>query len=243
MNISEARLRELVMRALRELYGEAEEPTRQKIYMVCGDRWDDRYEETLKNLDSTRYLVCPVIPADWQNTVKVKNLQAVPACGVPLVRSDDMPADLEETVSLFPVVSRDVLVKTALCLSDTFENRWITSCIARGSRTMLLRSGLERFTGRETPAYVSRIMEYCRQVLTYGIELGSLEELDRDRKAPAPVSVCSVEQAAPTERKKQVITSSNVEKLAVNGVIHLQKGDIVTDLARDRAKFLHIVFR
>lgn len=44
-------------------------------------------------------------------------------------------------------------------------------------------------------------------------------------------------------KKKRVIASSNVEQLASEGVIYLQPGDIVTDLAKDRAKFLKIVFR
>lgn len=241
MEISEARLRELVMRALQELYGAKGMSQRQKIYMVCGQRWDSRYEETLKKLDASRYLVCPVIPGVWNEDGKANALRSIPACGVPVFQSDEIPSDLEQTVSLFPVVSRDVLVKTALCLSDTFENRWITSCIARGSRTVFLRSGLERFTGKEPPAYVGRIMECCRQVLDYGIELGSLEELDGDRKASVPAAAETV-KTVPAVRTKQVITASNVERYAVNGVIHLQQGDIVTDLARDRARSLNLIF-
>ena len=45
------------------------------------------------------------------------------------------------------------------------------------------------------------------------------------------------------QRKKRVISSSNVEQFASGGVIFLQQGDIVTDLAKDRAKFLNIVFK
>lgn len=44
-------------------------------------------------------------------------------------------------------------------------------------------------------------------------------------------------------QRKRVISSSNVEQFASGGVIFLQQGDIVTDLAKDRAKFLNIVFK
>ena len=43
--------------------------------------------------------------------------------------------------------------------------------------------------------------------------------------------------------RDRVISSSNVEQFASGGVIFLQQGDIVTDLAKDRAKFLNIVFK
>ncbi len=42
-----------------------------------------------------------------------------------------------ERVTVMPVVPRDVLVKTALCISDTYETSWIAECMEKGSRVVL----------------------------------------------------------------------------------------------------------
>ena len=156
-------------------------------------------------------------------------------------------------MTLLPVVPRDVLVKTALCISDTYETSWIAECMKQGSRVVLLLTGLEKFSGNEKPAYRKRIMEYYRQVLEFGVEICSTEELsgrapyeiscegtDRTMACRTENSTCTLE---PDKKKKRVISSSNVEQFVSDGVIYLQPGDIVTDLAKDRAKFLKIVFK
>ena len=61
--------------------------------------------------------------------------------------------------------------------------------------------------------------------------------------SPAGETASGNDTQHPDTKKKRVIASSNVEQLASGGVIYLQPGDIVTDLAKDRAKFLKIVFR
>ena len=70
--------------------------------------------------------------------------------------SGEAPADLEDAVTVFPVVPRDLVSKTALCISDTPQTRWITSCMEAGSRILFLLSGLSPFTGREPKEYVNR---------------------------------------------------------------------------------------
>ena len=62
-----------------------------------------------------------------------------------LYRSGKMPDNLDRAVTLLPVVPRDVLVKTALCISDTYETSWIAECMKQGSRVVLLLTGLEKF--------------------------------------------------------------------------------------------------
>lgn len=66
--------------------------------------------------------------------------------------------------------------KTALCISDTYETSWISECMDKGSRVVLLRSGLARFSGKEKPAYRNRVMNYYRQILEYGVEICSVDE-------------------------------------------------------------------
>ncbi len=250
MNISEERLRELVLRVLRELQAE-EGREKTPLYMVCMADWSTAYEAFLHEMETCdSYRIYPVVPDAWKQDGCAARLAACPACAGLRYRSEPLPPDLEQAVSLFPVVPRDLAVKTALCISDTFETAWVAACIEAGSRTVFLRSGLARFSGKETPAYVSRILTYYRQLLEYGIEIGTPQTLDTDADRTEPTVFASVPvphaedpPVRPDMRmggKKRVITASNVERLASGKVLHLLPDDIVTDLARDRAKFLNI---
>lgn len=260
MNISEEQLKKLVLRVLKELEAERAEAggKRQKLYMLCMTCWSREYGEFLKAMESADcYDIYPVIPLSWQKKGYEAELKKYSSCRGIVYRTCEHPLDLEDAVTVFPVTPRDVIVKTALCLSDTFETAWIAACIGYGSRIVFLRSGLARFSGREQPAYVSRVMEYTRQVLEYGIEIRAAEELGTpEHKEPCkpagpvhqPARLVMPEfvtqhSGASNMGKKRVITSSNVETLSSGGILYLQPGDIVTDLAKDRAKFLKIVFK
>lgn len=263
MKISEEQLKALVLRIQKELEAEKNQDSvfenRQKVYMLCSTSWSRQYTEFLQAMDASgAYDVYPVIPSSWENQGYGTALKSYNSCCRILYRSCQHPADLEQAVTVFPVVPRDVLVKTALCIGDTFENAWITACLEAGSRIVFLRSGLAKFSGKEPAAYVDRIMEYCRQVLEYGIRIGGVEALSEDEAkaqeesrcnpVPATERIVRPEYLAPlppvtNQGKKRVITSANLEQFARDGVIYLQQGDIVTDVAKDRAKFLNIKFR
>ena len=254
MKISEEQLKELVLRVLGELEAErkadnANHPG-QKLYMLCVSPWSDRYMEFLREMEtSDQYEIVPVIPSSWKDMGYEARLMETKACSHILHRSWEKPADLETAITVMPVVPRDVLVKTALCISDTYETSWISECMDKGSRVVLLRSGLARFSGKEKPAYRNRVMNYYRQILEYGVEICSVDEFtgrapyESPGHSPAGETASGNDTQHPDTKKKRVISSSNVEQFASGGVIFLQQGDIVTDLAKDRAKFLNIVFK
>lgn len=247
MNISEDALKELVLRILRELQAE----NRKKIYMVCASAWDQRYPDFLKQMaDSGRYDIYPVIPLSWQNQGYENTLRSHRACSDILYWEKASPADLETAVTVFPVAERTLIVKTALCISDTFETSWIADCIRAGSRIAFLYSGLEKFSGKEQPAYVEQVTAYYRQILEYGIEICGVGDLSSgpvpepaDSPAGADKDNTSYRTSRAAGARKRVITASNVEYLASGGVLYLQTDDIVTDMARERAKFLNIVLK
>nr|WP_235839272.1 hypothetical protein [Clostridium sp. Marseille-P2415] len=252
LGISEEQLKELVLRILKELEkkeADGRQENRQKLYMVCSVSWDEAYEDFLKEMEqSVEYSIYPVIPASWQEQGYAAVLQKYKSCSGIVYRSLEKPEDLETAVTVFPAVPRDMLVKAALCISDTYETSWISDCIEMGSRIVFLRSGLKRFSGREQPAYTKQIMAYYRQVLEYGIEICGMRELSgREPYRPAPQTGNpeNIPQLPlKTEHgKKRVITASNVDKFASDGVLSLQQGDIVTDMAKDRAKLLNIVLK
>lgn len=230
MKISEEQLKQLVLRILKELSKEETMGKSQRCYMVCGDLWDERYESFLREMERWQEVkVCPVIPDSWKEEGKETILRGFRSCNEVTYRSQTIPADLLTAVTVFPVVSRDAAVKTALCISDTFETLWTSACLEAGSRIVFLQSGLQRFSGREQPAYRKQMLSYYRTVLEYGVEICSIHELWDFNEEEAG--------------KKRVITASNVEQYAHHGVLILQQGDIVTDMAKDRARFLNIVFQ
>lgn len=255
--ISEERLRELVKRILRELEADKGPVAEKKIYMLCTHRWDDRFCTYLKQVEEVNgRAVYPVIPLSWKKEGYEEKLLSFPSCKGILYRSCETPADLETAVTVLPVVPKDVVVKTALCISDTFETSWIASCLENGGQVALLKSGLTKFTGKEPKTYVNQILAYYRQVLEYGITICEAGE-ESPAEAEQTGSVFAVNDAVykagnmagnkaenktgnESEKRKRVITASNVSQLAHNGILYTSEDDIITDMARDRAKFLNI---
>lgn len=244
MKISEELLKKLILRALNELADEAAHPAgitgtrrkkaaqrqrqKKKMYMLCAAAWTQRYLDFLQTVEALGgYDVYPVVPAAWEKLGVDAVLKRYSVCKEILYQTGEIPADLAHAVTVLPAVSRDVLVKTALCISDTFENAWIAAGIECGGRTVFLRSGLAKFSGKEPPAYVKQIMGYCRQVLEFGIEIKEADALAGMQFPPA----------------KRVITAANIEHFADGGILCRQPGDIVTDLAKERAELLNIKIR
>ena len=133
-------------------------------------------------------------------------LMETKACSHILHRSCEKPADLETAITVMPVVPRDVLVKTALCISDTYETSWISECMDKGSRVVLLRSGLARFSGKEKPAYRNRVMNYYRQILEYGVEICSVDEFTGRAPYESPVIL------RPERRHREMIRSILIQR-------------------------------
>lgn len=256
MVIGEEQLKKLVLRILKELeeeqlHGQSPE-FRRKLYMLATSGWDVRYQEFLAGMEqSGQYDIYPVIPESWRQMGYEAVFKKYQCCCQIRYHSDPIPADLEQTVTVFPVTDKDVVVKTALCISDTFETSWVADCMEYGSRIVLLRSGLKKFSGRESSAYVRQMLSYYRTILEYGVEIGSMDDLYaavKDRYKPAPCGGAVPDQSGKLRerpeagsRKKRVITASNVEQFGAGRILFLQPGDIITDLARDRAAFLNIV--
>lgn len=217
---------------LREME-QAESQNRKKVYMICTLEWDRRYIDFLESLKgSLEYVVYPVIPDSWQGSEYEAELRKQEACGGVLLQSSECTG-LDGTSTVFPVVPRDLIVKSALCISDTFETKWITACIEAGSEVIFLSTGLDKLSGKESKAYANQISSYYRTVISYGLKIGGL------KTAAKPAAACSLKQSG----KKRVITASDVKEYASNGVLDLGADDIITDLAKDEAEALNIVIR
>lgn len=256
MNISEKQLREAIIRAIAKIEAEeglfSKSRKKQKIYMVCVGGWDERYLEFLKTVRPEEETAVPVLTEELRG--QEHRFYSEQKCENCMYLDGMVPPDLEDAVTVFPVVPRDLISKTALGISDTPQTQWIVSCMEAGSRIVFLTSGLVPFTGREPKAYVNRILSYYRNVLEYGIELSDScrrkpEGASEKRKqAYSPAAGSDRKTAYGTENikksgKKRVISAKDVEQLQRGGVLLVEEDDIITDLARDRARFLQVTFK
>lgn len=179
MQISENELRTLVIKIAETILSEThKKQIKSKIYVMAPNDWDERYlaffnQETI----SVNFEAYAVVPDEWQDVSYITQLMATKACKGIILRKAVSFNQNEAFLTVFPVVPKEQIVKTALCLEDDFLGKWITSCIEEGKTIAFLKSGLQKFTGKEPKAYVDKIMAYYQDVLSYGIWITDIEGL------------------------------------------------------------------
>jgi hypothetical protein len=132
----------------------------------------------------------------------------------------------EAFLTVFPVVSQSLVVKTAFCITDDFETEWIAKCIAFG-QPIYMRSEGPSFTGKEPETYRKKIEACYRDVRAFGIRLDAL-----------PIRCDALQGAAVSgaPRKRRIITARDLDKLPAAETLSLHSGDVVTALAAERAE-------
>ena len=245
MDISEKDLYTLVEKIIKQLLpqgtsNQASGPKSKIYYVLAGDRkdWDFSFFERLK--DQRQHEIFVVLPPSLDND-DLSKLKQYQQFGT-ILRQNEI--DLDEStdyLTVFPFVPRDLVVKSALCIGDTFETRWIQKCISNGRKIILLKSGIEKFTGKEPRAYVNKIQEYYKTISTYGIEIKD-DIFERETPTTAPVIKPSISPARADVAKgeRQLITTVELEQYAENKKIVLHQGDMITALAEERAEELGI---
>jgi hypothetical protein len=153
-------------------------PEKQKtLFAIFSAPWDNRFyafADCLKRQGDCRLhgLVSPDLP-EWA----MEKLRELAPWETIRIWDWISQEDLKNSISVFPAASRDTIVKTALCISDTFETKWIRTAMEQGGRIVLPRSGFERFTGSEPEKYKRKVLSYYRDLLEMNIELpGSFEK-------------------------------------------------------------------
>ncbi len=248
MEISQERLRELVIKALIEVGAFDKRPTSQKVkvYMMCTEKWDDKYSEFMKDMEKYDFVdVFCVIPEYFSLGEYERKLNCFNSYKeiVPLSQIQD---DLANSITVFPVISQSIISKTALLINDTDKIRWITSCINQGGRIVYMLDGIPKFSGKEPVSYKQQVLTYIKKNLEFGIEIYADYKFLVDDNKNDNLKSDNLQEKFPKtilpskNSKKRVITASNVEMFAQNGKLILNPTDIVTDLAKDRAKFLNI---
>lgn len=235
MEINETSLYQIILKVIQKMQDENLIPNFsvpvRNMYVILTENWEEEYGTFFRNLENRReYQIFTVIPPSMANDYYIKKLKECGDCGTILKQNEVSFEALPDSLTVFPVFPRDLAAKTALCISDTFETKWIQNCMANGRKIVLLKSGLEPFTGKEPKAYVSRIQEYYKIIAEYGIEI--------KENVKTPVSILPQNRTADAGQK--VITEGDIDGFIQNRQIVLHQGDIITALAKEKALRLGI---
>lgn len=228
---TEKKLEDLILRAIRQVLAE-QLPAKRRLYVVFADAFDCRCVNFLRSL-SPADDVTVLVDEIQAEQVRCDIEQACPFASVVLT-SQARSLPLTDSLTVYPVASRDFVVKAALGLADTFAARWLARCFAAGSAVHLQLSGLTRFTGREPAAYVQQILGYYRKLLEYGITIG--HHLPQE-KAGNPVPAAVTEKKAPpvVTCQDKVLTAADLYPYDKGTVLLVGAHTVVTSFAREAA--------
>lgn len=229
-------LKQMVLKVIQQLGEENLLPPLQQraCYLILPERWQDDFFTRLGSLSVPHdYQAIFVLPKALFNNYYIQKLKELfPSCLV-IEQEQALKEQKEESITIFPLPSRELVAKTVLCIEDSFETRWVGQCFSHGEKVVMLQSGMEAFSGKEPKAYRMKIEHYIRTLSDFGIELNHLFiSLEQPKATPEP--------PVAKQQKKRVITEADLITCQKEGGLTLQEGDIITLLAKEKANELGI---
>lgn len=262
------KLRELIIKAIDLVQKENEynysNISKENLYVIFTEDWNSKYWTVMQKLnEENKYNVYAVISNKVNNTLHLNNLKKFKICKKILTEEDINFKNMDKYLTLFPIISRKTVVKTALCLDDTFETKWIFNSMEKGQRIILLKSGLKKFTGKEPISYVKKILSYYKTLLEFNIEIYddiknienciNISEIKNNNKLNNKNSFKDKKRVSyinsnrdviynkiPIKNLKKIITKKELKNYVKNKKIILKNQDLITDLAIDEARRLNI---
>lgn len=225
-------LEQMVLKVIRQLEEERllQLPQQKACYLMLPECWQDNYFKRLGSLSVPCDLqVISVLPKARYNEYYIQKLKELFPGDLVLEQEQAWEEQREEFLTVFPFPNRALIAKTALCLEDSFETRWIGRCFSQGQKIMMLQSGMEPFSGKEPKAYRTKIEQYIRTLTDFGIEFSDQLPAPQQRLEPA------VRPEAERNTKKRVITEADLASGLTDGKLVLHQGDIITMLAKEKA--------
>ncbi len=227
--MDEQQIRQIIREVLRRvnegetLDSNAESSLLPKAYFIFPKNWQrcetSQYIPMLKAAEGKYHRVV-VLP---ERDANEDRFLSVGACTVTYY--SDLCAPLEESVTIFPIPCRDLVLKTALCLSEDFEGAWIRKCLENGLRVYMKREDI-MFTGKEPMAYRKKILSYYQDVKSYGI---CFLEDDNFRESVLK----SGKKETKARSKTRFVTTEDLRVIPQNGEFQIHPGDVLTALAKD----------
>ncbi len=245
MEIDEKTLKELVNRVIELFQSESSRQNiivpKKKLYVIFTEEFNEKYSTFFESLDKqSKYEAYAIVPEEIYTESLINTLKQFKFCKEVISRDKISLNNLDEYLTVFPIISKTIIAKTALCIGDTFETNWIFNSMEKGQKIILLQSGLEKFSGKEPVAYRKKILDYYRTLLEFDIEIS--EDIFQVSSKDFSIVNEKVTHTQTTHEctGKQIITEYEIEKLKEYNKIVLKPGDIITEMAKDKARSLNI---
>lgn len=228
----EKALEALILRVIRQVLAEQAQAKR-RLYVVFADAFDCRCVQFLQSLTTADNVT--VIVDDAQGEFIRHDIELACPFAAVVMTSQARSLPLGGSLTVYPVASRDFIVKAALGMADTFAAEWLARCFAAGSAVHLQLSGLARFTGREPAAYVGQILGYYRKLLEYGITIGPQLPDRKTGEQPVPQAAPVKETTPVVACQDKVLTAADLYPYDKGTVLLVGEHTVVTSFAREAA--------
>ncbi|MGN0946816.1 MAG: hypothetical protein ACI4N8_10020 [Megasphaera sp.] len=228
---NEKALQDLILRVVRQVLAE-QSPAKRRLYVVFADAFDCRCVRFLQSLSPADDVT--VIVDDTQAERLRRDIELACPFAAIVITSQARSLPLAHSLTVYPVASRDFIVRAALGMADTFAAEWLARCFAAGAAVHLQLSGLARFTGREPAAYVRQILGYYRKLLEYGITIG--HHLPKEKAVDSvPAAVTETDSPPVVTCQDKVLTAADLYPYDKGTVLLVGAHTVVTSFAREAA--------
>lgn len=239
MELNQESLKILIRNIIIKLFKEFKK-TNEDLFIILNNCWKNQYDVLLKELENhNQFTVNIVIDSSMENEFYFNKIKSYKNSGLIIKREEINMESLNIYKTVFPYVPREIIVKTALGIDDTFETKWIKNCFSKGQQILFLSSGMEGFTGKEPKKYIQTMQQYYRTILEYGIQIKNKLCFDDILNIEENISFNDSVVKNQVKQKK-IITTSEIESYRENKKLVLKNNDIITSLANDRARELGI---
>ncbi|WP_173915404.1 hypothetical protein [Halobacillus sp. Marseille-Q1614] len=144
------------------------------------------------------------------------------------VKEREYPENIDHVI--FPSVNQDLLVKSALGITDTDESQLFSDLMRQGIRVHFILSKKDSwvlFAHEKNSPYAQMIESYVKQLHSFGVKLTQWEEYESDFSS------------SPYTFSGKLLTQKDVEDWG-KPVIRVSSQTIITPLAKDAAREFNI---
>lgn len=254
MEISQEKLRELIMEVLQELLDEqaGKKEDRNNVllpsaYVACEAGRGDVLLGFLRNHKEviSRYRLTVVL--EKPDAALSASLISEELCSA--VAGPEDVVDGEMAVTFYPAFSRSALCEAALGMDTLFSSRLVRKDFEAGRKSVILTGGMDPFTGKEPAAYRDMILSYIRSLIGMGVsfmseaEAGTAAEAVTAKTHSETVSDGSRQAGSAAAKGRNtvytlnagtnLVTACEIRSLPKGSTVLIPEGKLLTPSAKD----------
>ena len=173
MNLSENNLEFIIKNIINKIMEEnivVSTPVKKITYVVFNEQWDNRYYILLEELKQIRNMKFNAVLLCRDSTSyrdKIEEFYMFEK----ILTIEEFFCENELDIVIFPVIKRNEIINISNCINNTGTTEIVKRCFENGNKIYLLKSGIEKLTGKEPEKYKEKILNYYKQILEFDIEI------------------------------------------------------------------------